>query len=397
MSDPAAGAQIDVTTDDGWRAVSSSRQTRDTATVESVKNDATRGLKADEGEPADAGDTEADAGAQASAAGASDKDEAKADAGKPSDEAKPAPQSSKDRWAKRQAEFQRKINDLRREVGDLERRRAELQGDSKLSPAERTAKSIEATPVKKAEAGEMPVWAEYEAQGKEFAEFERDRAAWDDKRLAAREAKIKDDLKRELEQEQHARVEKERAEAEEKAYFARIDAAREAHEDFDEAVDALGDLRYDESQMWPDVIQRHPQGAEILYYLAKHPDQAKALMGQTWTTGAALGLFESEHPVALTAYLAEHPDETEAILEMSRPRAIRALTLIDSNLGTNAAEGAKSASASPSTAPVTRAKAPLRAVGGTRTSGDSRDPDDLPFGPEYVRRMNERDRQRRHA
>lgn len=402
MGDPVTGEtpQIEAVTDDGWRAVSASRSMQDT-TPESLK-DAAKGLSVEKTEaPAEQDQAEYAQARDASADGADNDAEAKADAGKPSDEAKNGPgQGKKNRALERQAQIQARINALKREEHEIERRlaqrKAALSGDPQAM-ADQTAENIKAVPVKKAEAGTMPVWEEYEKAGKEFAEFQSDWASWDANRLAARDDKIKADLKRELEQEQRARAEKERAEAEEKSYFARIDKAREQYEDFDEAVEALGDLRYDDSGMWADVVQQHPQGADILYYLAKHPDHAKALMGHTWTTGVALGLGEAENPVALTAYLAEHPEETERILEMPRPRAIRALTLLDSKLGSTAAEGANTASASPSTAPVTRAKAPIRAVGGTRTSGDSRDPIDLPFGPEYVRRMNERDRQSRRA
>jgi len=387
MSDTAASiTPISVTTEDGWHVQSSSRA-GGARTAEQVKDDATTGLKA-----------EADAAAsddETTPASAAPTPEAPAET--------PAAEDAKTKKAKhlaRQAEIQAKINAIRRQQGEEERRLAEIErkiadrqaqlervGQAKTDRAASdgdTHAGVKALPPTRAELADMPVWAEYERDGKEFRDYERDKAAWDEQRLEAREAKLRAELDTKVAEQARAKSEAERASKDEAAFFARVDAARAAHEDFDEVVDALGDLRYDDHGMWRDVIQRHPQGPDVLYHLATHPDEAKTLMGFEWTMGAAMALLESEQVVGLTSYLAQHPDETEDILGMSRPRAIRALALIESKLAT---AGASPASASPVVAPVTRAKAPLTAVAGTRTSGDSKDEYDLPFH-EFVKRRN---------
>ncbi|MCC7043559.1 MAG: hypothetical protein IT183_06840 [Acidobacteria bacterium] len=381
MSDSSADAiiPVSVTTDDGWKVQSSSRAVG-ARTADEVKADATTGMKVPQA------DTDADeSGAHEDEAAVV---ETKAEDGA-ADGAKAKPDAEKDKKARhlaRQAEIQARINARTRELREIERqieaRKAQLTGPT----AEKTDThaGVKAITPTRAELAEMPVWAEYEADGKEFKEYERDKAAWDDKRLTDREAKIKADIAAQIEREQKLHAEQADRAAREKAYFDRIDQVRAAHEDFDDAVATISELPMDQHGMWQFVLQEHAKGPEVLYWLAKNPDEAKNLMDIEWTNGAAQGLMAADDPVAVTAYLAHHPDERDEILAMPRPRAIRALALIESKL---AAESAKSDPASLSTAPVTRAKAPLKAVAGTRTSGDSRDEYDLPFA-EFVKRRN---------
>ena len=110
-------------------------------------------------------------------------------------------------------------------------------------------------------------------------------------------------------------------------------------------------------------------------------------------------ILHSEMGPALMQYLAEHPDECEAIAALGPGPAIAALGRIEERID-QASKAAKSGSA-PKPKPVTRATPPVSPVGGGAEVVDADDDGDavldLEFGPEYVRRMNAKDKARRQA
>lgn len=78
------------------------------------------------------------------------------------------------------------------------------------------------------------------------------------------------------------------ATARDREWAKRMDAAREAYPDID---DVIGGSDVPVSQAMVDVLQRHPKGADLAYYLGKHPDAAERIAGLD-AVSAAIELAE---------------------------------------------------------------------------------------------------------
>jgi hypothetical protein len=230
-----------------------------------------------------------------------------------------------------------------------------------------------------------PQWAKYEEEGKSYEDFLDDRAEYDRQQTIAitrhelqQREKAAYDRAREAQQhtliEQHAQ-----------AHDKRINDAAQKHEDFFEVVQKnLSDIP--DNPFLVDVIQHHDQGAEILYHLAQNPDEARVLSTSRMSQPVGDAIAMSDSPVLLLSHFAQHPQELDRLNRLHPATALVALGELKAQLA-----AAKDGSA---TTEISNAKPPIRPVGGGRTTAP-KNPDDLPFGPEWIRRENQRDRERK--
>lgn len=147
---------------------------------------------------------------------------------------------------RRKGGFQRRIDKLTREKRELEARIAALEG--KLAGGAATPAAGEAREQPPAEAPGKP-------KPEDFDTYEAYTEALTDWKLEQRER-------------ERARQEAERQVFE--TWLARIEAARQAHPDFDEVVDSDTPV----SAAMQQAILESEQGAEIAYWLGKHPEEA---------------------------------------------------------------------------------------------------------------------------
>jgi hypothetical protein len=106
----------------------------------------------------------------------------------------------------------------------------------------------------------------------------------------------------------------------------------------------------------------------------------------------------SEMGPQLAYYLAQHEDELQRIYSLPPGFAVAALGKLEGKLESQSVTKSKPA---PSTAQaptlvVSNAKPPIKPLGSSPVVADDA-PDDMPFGAEYVRQMNARDRQARRS
>ena len=105
-------------------------------------------------------------------------------------------------------------------------------------------------------------------------------------------------------------------------------------------------------------------------------------------------LLASEHGPALAYFLATHPEDAVSLANETARLGAEAAPMVRRLLETtmNASRAAVSGPAAGGHRPTV--PPPIKPVGATPVVSDS-SPDDLEFGPEYVRRMNERERKAR--
>lgn len=395
MSDTATPAAIDVAGNDGWTVTSASASLPD-RTPDGVRADLDTGLDAA------STDKSPDTPAQAETTPAT-----------PAQTAKPAEPKKKPSGESRIAEMQARIHAKTRELREIERTLEAKRRDLDGTPAAPSAKpaaptspenattvrtSLSQDPPTKDELANMPLWEDYDKAEKTFDEFQRDLVAWNrdriDARLAAEAERIEQKV---LEKLQHRSTQAQLIDDGEKqaqVFLERQTAVIEAHPDYFELIDER--LKHiNQTPFLVDVVSMHPQGPALLYHWAQHPAECEYLSQIELPQAVMDVVSESDDAIALLSHLAHHPEEIDRLTELNRTNrasAIVALTKLETKL---AASGVKSGSPAP--APVTRASAPLRPVAGTRTTGGATDPDDLEFGPDYIARMNERDRTRRRA
>lgn len=144
------------------------------------------------------------------------------------------------------------------------------------------------------------------------------------------------------------------------AHRSRVETFRAAHPDYDAVINgSAGQLTT--SAAMQEAILGSDRSADLVYWLATHPDQCTQLAGES-----------------------AHADPAQAALWMRR--------YLESQLTTGAAN-------QPETASVVRpsaARPPVSRVGGTATLPPV-DPDDLPFGPDYIKAENAREREAQKA
>jgi len=237
------------------------------------------------------------------------------------------------------------------------------------------------------QAANKPQWAKYEEAGKSYEEFLDDRAEFDRQQTIAI-------TRRELEERERAGYERARQaqfhatiEQNAEAHDKRINEAAQKHEDFFEVVNKnLSDIP--DNPFLVDVIQHHDQGAEILYQLALNPDEARVLSTLQPSRPVADAIRMSDTPAEMLLYFAQHPQELVRLNNLHPARALVALGELKAQIGAAKDGSARSG--------ISNAKPPIRPVGGGRSSS-SKSADDLPFGPEWIRKENQRDRERKKA
>ena len=187
----------------------------------------------------------------------------------------------------------------------------------------------------------------------------------------AREAKAKEAAQRQAEIDAEA--------AAEAAYQAQLDEIEQADPTFPErAKQTLARFPYDPSRpdFRMDVVRLHPKGPAVLKHWVDNPGELESLtrLNDRLTHAMMISVKAQDDPVPLLSYLATHPQETDEIARLPRERALLALGAITTRLA-----GAVQAAPAPVAPQITRAAAPIRPVGGTRTTGDATDLYDLPI------------------
>ncbi len=173
-------------------------------------------------------------------------------------------------------------------------------------------------------------------------------AEWDDYDDAKLEAR---DTWREMRQADQSRTQQ---------HFSRIADARAKYPDWDTVVLARTDLRL--SSALERAIQDSPQGGDIVYWLGSHPDQCAQLAAES----------QGDDPVVAARWMRKYLETQVA---------------------------ASPAAARPDSAVLARpsqAKPPVNRVGGSAAITPA-DPEDLEFGPEYIRRENAREKKEKEA
>lgn len=126
-------------------------------------------------------------------------------------------------------------------------------------------------------------------------------------------------------------------------------------------------------------------------------DDALAARGLSRFPDAVIqAVVESERAPDITKYFLAHPQDAAQLAVETQGLPVTAASLVRRSLE---ALLPAAAAARPDSAPEVRPSArtaPINRVGGSATATPV-DPDDLPFGPEYIRKENERERKAREA
>lgn len=292
--------------------------------------------------------------------------------------------------AERKAVLQAEFNALTKQREDA--RRAFEAEEAERQRRRATPAPAPETPATPAEASKAtpedgePDWDQYEADGKTFSQYQKDHSAWLRKVLEAAA-----DARAERKAGEIVSAERERAMAiaEVARQETRLAAIKAKRPDFEERVDAnLGDVP--QTPFMAAVVRNHPAGYELLDHLADHPAEAQILATFQWTRPMMDAVKASPDPTPLLTYWANHPEEQARVAHLDPVSALMALGRLSAELF---GPGAKTGSPARTPA-VSAAKPPIRPLGATRSAtGSSSDDEDLPFGPEYVHRENERRRQ----
>lgn len=288
--------------------------------------------------------------------------------------------------SERNAELRARIAAETKAYHDARRAREFEQSEIVRLRAEREQLQRQSKPAEdKPAAAVKPTWAKYEEDGKSYEEFLDDRAEYDRRQtieLTRKEIETRERAAWErAQQARHHSTVEHYAQQHEK----RINEAAQKHEDFFEVVNKnLSDIP--DNPFLVDVIQHHTQGAEILYHLAQNPDEARVLSTLEMSRPVGDAIRMSDAPVELLMHFAQYPQELDRLNRMHPATALVALGEIKAQF-----KAAKDGSA---TTEISNAKPPIKPVGGGRSSAQ-KNPDDLPFGPEWIRQENKRDREKK--
>jgi hypothetical protein len=286
--------------------------------------------------------------------------------------------------SERNAELRARIAAETRAYHDARRAREFEQQEILRLRQEKEQLQRQSKPAEKPPAAK-PTWAKYEEAGKSYEEFLDDRAEYDRQQTIAL-------TRQEIEQRERTSYERARAAEQQsaidqhaQAHDKRINDAAQKHEDFFEVVQKnLSDIP--DNPFLVDVIQHHEQGAEILYHLAHNPDEARVLSTLKMSQPVGDAICLSDTPVELLSHFAQYPQELDRLNHMHPATALVALGELKARIVT-----AKDGSV---TTEISNAKPPIKPVGGGRSS-TQKNPDDLPFGPEWIRRENQREREKK--
>ena len=137
-------------------------------------------------------------------------------------------------------------------------------------------------------------------------------------------------------------------------------------------------------QRFTAYVQAHPEAVPIFEAAAKLPMSRQHDMLMTH-------VLHSEKGPEILRFLAEHPTECERISTLPAGPTLIELGRIEERLS------AVKSGAAQKPRPVSRTSPPITPVGGGAdvADDDAADLSTLPFGPEYVRRMNELEARRR--
>lgn len=294
--------------------------------------------------------------------------------------AKPDPKTPEGRKSQLQAEINALTREMHRHRADVEKTRAERAAEERQLTDLRAQLADLQAKLDKAQGGKADEGKAEPEKGKaarveepkeedfdDFRDWVKAHGAWtrEQARLDAEEAVA-------ASRQKDTETEREKAEREQKARFAA-----------------------DRKQL----ADQH--ASRVTAYEAEHPefaklmDEAGALPTNDWMDEHIL---HSEKGPALMQYLAENPEECERISKLALGPTLVALGRIEARLE-QTSETAKSGSA-PERQATTKARPPVNPVGGTTAVDADAGDDDLAtmdFGPEYVRRMNARERERNRA
>lgn len=245
-----------------------------------------------------------------------------------------------------------------------------------------------------------PSWDAYEKEDKSWAEFNKDVAAYEEQLEAYLDAKtdhkawkVRQDLGGEI-----ARRDQQMREISEATARERVDAAFAARKHA--VVQEYGPERwktiqenwqeYDDQGYRSDfietLVQFHDQGPRVMAALGEQIEKAALLADRQWTKPMFDGMMALEDPVPVLLALADDPEAFERIAQYPPSRAVAAIGALSGRL----AAGVRAHGSRP--APISKAPAPTRPVGGRReggTTGDSGsvfDPD-VPL-EDYISRRN---------
>lgn len=285
---------------------------------------------------------------------------------KPAEDAKP----KRELTAKEQKrEAQARINAAVREQREAERLAAAK--DAELAEAKRELEALkagkpssaaqDATP---AELATMPSWEAYQADGKGWDDYTRDKAKWDLDTIEARIARREQEIVERVRKEEAERIEREGREKEYAEIKARHAAYLQAHPEVEDVRSNLDDI--ESTPFMAAIVNFHPKGPQVFHHWAQHPDECRALSQIDVAPALMTAIRTSDDPIPLLSHIANTPDEMARLLSLPADQALLSIGRLLSRL-----EGAKTGS--PSAVPVTRATAPMRPVVGGRSSGDRDD------------------------
>jgi hypothetical protein len=181
--------------------------------------------------------------------------------------------------------------------------------------------------------------------------------------------------------------------------FPSFDAwsAANPDKDYDDYTDARADYRYavlESQRQQQQVVQTYHQQLEV----AKQNDPVlvQALANDPPVSPLMeRAILSSPKSIDIVRYLGTHPEDCAQLARESATTSFDAVPVMRRHLESIATLSAARPDSAPSVKPST-ANPPINRVGGT-ASATPVDPDDLPFGPDYIRAENAREKKRQES